>query len=248
MSFSNTKNYEILAQIYDEIMGGIDYDLWLNLIISICKENNIDKSAKILELGGGTGILGKKLKNLGFSYTGSDFSFDMAKFAKSKNLDFICADCRNLPFNCRFDMVIFLFDGINYLFEIGEFIQTFKQAHSVLKEDGLFLFDITTKFNSLNNFYNSREAFSGRNFAYIRDSYYDEKKCEQHNDFEIFIKENEEFYRRYSENHRQKVHATETIIDSIPKDLFEILGVWDNFSRKKYDEKSERTHFLLRKK
>jgi SAM-dependent methyltransferase len=248
MSVKNVKNYEALSLIYDEVMSNINYDLWIDLITVICNENNIGKSAKILEIGGGTGILGQKLNSLGFSYFGSDYSFDMARAAKNKGLDFVCADCRNLPFNCRFDIVLFLFDGINYIFKIDEFIRTYEQAHSVLKNEGLFLFDITTQANSLNNFYNYRESFADKNYAYIRDSYYDKKNNEQHNDFDIFIKEKKENYRRYSEKHCQKVHAIDAVIASIPKELFNTEGIWGDFNRKRYDKKSQRVHFLLRKK
>jgi hypothetical protein len=34
----------------------------------------------------------------------------------------------------------------------------------------------------------------------------------------------------------------------VPSGLFDILGVWDNFSFKKHTAHSERVHFLLRKK
>ena len=245
----NAENYESLAEIYDELMGGVEYDLWFDLIVKICKENYGERRIKILEIGSGTGTLGKKLTNYGFEYFGSDISFNMAKIAKNKNLNaFVCADCRNLPFIGKFDMALFLFDGINYLFDIAQFTQTFEQVHSILKDDGLFLFDITTKVNSINNFYNYRESQASRNYAYIRKSYYNKEKREQHNDFEIFVKRKGNNYHRFSEAHCQKIHSVKSVIKSIPQDLFEIVGAWGNYKRKKWDEKSERVHFLLRKK
>jgi SAM-dependent methyltransferase len=248
MSYKNTENYSYLSKIYDELMCGVEYDLWFELIVKLCKEFNYEQEAKILEIGGGTGTLGKKLSDFGFVYLGSDISLDMAKIAKNKNLNFICADCQNLPFADNFDLAIFLFDGINYLFNITQFTQTFEQVHSVLKSGGLFLFDITTKVNSLKNFYNYRESYAGENYTYIRESYYDKENREQHNDFEIFIKERGNNYRRFSEKHCQKVHSVKSVINSIPLNLFEIIGVWGNFGRKKWNKKSERVHFLLRKK
>ena len=242
------ENYHALSEIYDNLMLDVEYDLWFKLITEICKENKFPAKAKILEIGGGTGILGKRLKTRGFEYLGSDISFDMAKSAKNKDLTFVCADCRNLPFADNFDLAIFLFDGINYLFDTAQFTQTFEQVHSVLKDGGLFLFDITTETNSFNNFHNTRESYAGENYAYIRKSYYDEKNREQHNDFEIFVKRDGENYKRFSEKHCQKVHSVKSIIKSVPLDLFEIVGEWGSFDRKKWNAKSERVHFLLRKK
>lgn len=229
-------------------MCGVEYDLWFDLITKICEENFGKQKIKILEIGGGTGILGKKLTDFGFEYLGSDISYNMAKIAKSKNLNFVCADCQNLPFTDSFDLVIFLFDGINYLFDTTQFTKTFEQIHSILKNKGLFLFDITTEVNSMNNFYNYRESDATKDYAYIRESYYDEKNRKQHNDFEIFIKEKSNIYRRFSEKHCQKVHSVKNVIDSIPSNLFDISGAWGDFDRKKWDKRSERVHFLLCKK
>lgn len=249
MNFQNTRNYESLAKIYDYIMLGVEYNLWFDLITDLCLENNFVRNAKILEIGGGTGVLGGKLSDYGFEYFGSDLSFGMAKAAKDKGLNFVCADCQHLPFIGSFDMAIFLFDGINYLFEAKQFTRTFEQVHSVLKDGGLFLFDITTQTNSTNNFLNYRESYAGENYAYIRESYYDTENFIQHNDFEIFVKEKgKKGYQRYCERHIQKVHPVRNIIDSIPLDLFEVEGIWGNFDRRKWSMKSERVHFLLRKK
>jgi len=248
-----SKDYQSLCKIYDELMLGVEYDLWFDLIVRLCEENFDNPKVKILEIGGGTGVLGRKLADFGFVYLGSDISFDMAKTAIKKNLNFVCADCRNLPFSNNFDLAIFLFDGINYLFDIKQFTQTFKQIHSILKNGGLFLFDITTEVNSMNNFFNYKESHAGTDYAYIRESYYDVKNREQHNDFEIFVKEKGDnhqcnTYHRFSEQHCQKVHPVKSVIDSIPLDLFEIAGTWGDFERKKWNSKSERVHFLLRKK
>jgi len=245
---TSIEKYEALAQIYDKAMAYVPYDLWFDLILKICGQNAIEKGAKILEIGGGTGTLGKKLADNGFSYLGSDISFEMTRVAKSKELDFVCADCRNLPFNTQFDLLLFLFDGINYIFEENGFTQTFEEAHRVLNKGGLFLFDITTQTNSKTNFSHYREALTGENFTYIRESYYDDKDCIQHNDFEIFLKRPDGYYGRFRELHRQKVRKAEEIAAIIPKNLFETIGIWGNYEQKKYTQKSERVHFLLRKK
>lgn len=242
-----SKNYESLSEIYDEIMNGIGYDFWFKLIVDICKEKNYGKSAKILELGGGTGILGEKLKNYGFDYQGSDVSFEMAKVAKRKNLNFVCADCRNIPFRNKFNMAIFLFDGINYIFDINEFTKTFKQVHSVLKDDGCFLFDITTEVNSMKNFLNYREAQSNKKYAYIRESYYHAANREQHNDFDIFIENKDGGYSRRIEKHCQKIHTVKSVKESIPQE-FVIEKIFGDFNQGTYTKNSTRVHFLLGKR
>jgi len=240
--------YGALAQIYDEFMGFVSYDSWVELIQKLCAEHGFAQDVKILEIGGGTGFLGRKLINSGFLYQGSDLSFAMTKAAKSKGLDFVCADSRNLPFNGKFNIILFLFDGINYLFEPQDFKKTFEEVHRLLDKGGLFLFDITTQENSQRNFLNYREALCEKTFAYVRESYYDPQNSVQHNDFDIFIRLADGNYGRFNEKHKQKIYPVRDICGFIPKNLFETLGIWGDFKRKKYTKKSERVHFLLHKK
>ena len=46
----------------------------------------------------------------------------------------------------------------------------------------------------------------------------------------------------------QKVFPVNVIRDFVPGALFDIVGIWDDFSLKKHTPHSERVHFLLRKK
>jgi SAM-dependent methyltransferase len=248
MNDCSAENYGALAQIYDKAMLYVPYDSWFSLISKICRQNALGKGAKILEIGGGTGTLGKKLADNGFSYLGSDISFEMAKVARDKGLNFLCADCKNLPFNAQFDLLLFLFDGINYIFEADGFTQTFEEAHRVLSKGGLFLFDITTQTNSKTNFSSYREALAEEDFTYIRESYYDDENNIQHNEFDIFLKRPDGNYGRFKELHSQKVRKAEEVTALIPGNLFEILGIWGDYGQKKYTQRSERVHFLLRKK
>ena len=242
--------YGYLAQVYDEMMSYVPYDNWVVSINEIVATYYPNRAPSIFEIGGGTGTLGARLSYEGYDYTGSDYSEAMCRVAWSKGIDMVCTDCRSLAIKKQYDLVVFLFDGINYLETLEEYTTTFREVAKVVSAGGLLLFDITTEYNSLQNFDDYHEAESFDDGAYIRHSYYMPQEHKQVNDFEIFARSssNEELYSRFLEQHCQTLFSAEQIRACVPLDLFDIIGIWDGFTRNPINATSERVHFLLRRK
>jgi len=241
--------YGALAPIYDRIMSHVEYDEWILLLQKIAKKHIKKDAISIFELGGGTGILGEKLINLGYKYIGSDYSYFMSREAIKRKLPFLCADARSLPIKKQFDIVLFLYDGINYLNSVDEYRLLFNQVADCMEGGGIFLFDITTEYNSVNHFYDILDYEDYDDCSVIRHSYYNELTTTQHNDFTIFAhQKNTEFYKKFTDKHEQKVFPPQMIEEVIPGSKFDIVGIWDDFKMKKYTSRSERIHFCLRRK
>ena len=251
-----SQTYSALASIYDQIMAHVEYDRWADYVIAIIAKHLDTHTPRLLELGGGTGVLGKKLSHSGIQYFGSDFSCSMSRVAAHRKIPFFVADARLLPIKktAGLDMCIFLYDGINYIHTLDEYRQVFKQVHSCLKPNGLFLFDITTLENSISNFSDYFDSEDFGDSCFIRRSYFNPEDSLQYNDFTIFHKRNAgqssgtDTFDKHTELHIQKVFPVQDIKDSIPGKLFDVVGIWDNYSTKRYTSRSERVHFLLRKK
>ena len=244
--------YDAIAPIYDRIMSHVEYDAWIELIGRIAEKYFNGKKPSVFELGGGTGILASKLVERGYRYAGSDRSFYMCKRAKANvpSAPFACADARALPLKAHFDLLLFLYDGINYLHTLEEYGVLFSEAARCLAPGGLFLFDITTEANSLHHFQSFLDFEDWGDFAYVRRSYYNKENFLQHNDFTIFrrIPGDPPRYVKETESHSQKVLSASVITRAVPGKLFAIEGVWDGFSFRNWRPHSERIHFLLRKR
>lgn len=242
--------YGSLAELYDSLMSYVPYQNWVEMIHEISRKYASKERPRIFELGGGTGTLGSMLTFEEYPYLGSDISPQMCRVAWDKGLDYITTDCRSISLRDSFDMVIFCFDGINYLQEKEDYKRCFKSVYTVLEEGGLFFFDVTTKNNSVTYFEDYTEAESFENGSYIRHSFFDSCTDIQHNDFDIYLKiEGEENrFARYREEHMQKVFPVEDVERLVPRDLFTIEGIWGDFTFETYTPISERVHFLLRKK
>lgn len=265
-------NYSALAPFYDRLMAHVGYHRWHILIEEIIKRYCGTARPSIFEIGAGTGTLGDRLAVAGFPYIASDLSFPMCLQARRRVGKTVCADGRRLPLKgaACFDIILFLYDGINYLMDKSEYRQLFGEVHSHLNQGGLFLFDVTTVFNSTTNFNKYLDANDFGEHFYFRHSYYQTLKSMQYNDFTIFSRDggagpapqetdagalalppgngDSALYKKSMEHHEQKVFPVSVVSGFVPSGLFDILGIWDNFSFKKHTARSERVHFLLRKK
>jgi SAM-dependent methyltransferase len=232
-------------------MAHVGYHQWLTLLDHVVAGHAGTNRPSIFEIGGGTGVLGRLCIDAGFPYRGSDLSTSMCRQAARRGLPFFCADARNLPLkrDKRFDVILFLYDGINYLMTASDYRQVFSEVHAHLAPGGLFLFDITTLYNSRKNFNEYVDSDDLGDSFYFRHSYYDSASSIQHNDFTIFSATPPQpgLFEKSLEHHRQKVLSVDDVKDCIPGMLFQTIGIWDNFSVRKYTARSERVHFLLRK-
>ncbi|MBD3421266.1 MAG: methyltransferase domain-containing protein [Chitinivibrionales bacterium] len=239
--------YSRLAPIYDRVMAHVNYDDWAVLFRKVIKKYLGVSRPSVLEIGGGTAKLASRLPGGDIDYWGSDLSFAMCTFARLRGYRYCTADGRALPFKKLFNIAIFLYDGINYLMCLEDYTRLFREVHGVLEEQGLFLFDITTYTNSITFFEDTVDQEHYDDLYYSRHSYFNGKKRTQHNDFLIFNRINGSTYEKHEEKHVQKVFSVEDICTAIPGSLFEIVGVWDSFSFRRYHHDSLRVHFLLRK-
>jgi SAM-dependent methyltransferase len=240
--------YSSLAPIYDRIMAHVDYGDWVGLIERILRRYSTVSNPSLLEIGGGTGMLAQHLRRAGYSCLTSDLSFAMCREARARGGIPFCADGRALPVSSTFDLISFLYDGINYLMSEADYAALFREVHRCLETGGLFLFDITTRANSLRYF---RDWLSYEDFgdqAYVRHSYFDDTTSEQHNDFTIFQRSqrNPSLFVKTRERHVQWVVSPREIRRWVPKQLYDVLGVWDGYSFGRWSRHSERIHVLLR--
>jgi SAM-dependent methyltransferase len=242
--------YDALAPIYDRLMDFVEYDEWVSLIVRAASRYGASRDPDILEIGAGTGVVGSILSGMGFRYAASDLSFPMCKEARGRRGLMTCvADARNLPFKKQFGMALFLYDGINYLLAIDDYRKLFSSVYDILVPGGLFLFDITTRENSLRHFTNYLDFEDYGDMSFVRHSYFDERKSIQRNDFTIYrrVDGDSTLYEKFVENHRQKLFSVAEIEKAIPKKRFDVLGIWDGYTFRRYSSRSIRIHFLLRK-
>ncbi len=246
--FHEALPYSVLAAGYDAVMQHVDYASWAEHVQTLLLQQHPNPRA-ILELGCGTGSFAIEFALLGdYDYSGTDASPEMIRVARAKAaaegipIRFEVADFTSYSVQAPVDIVILLYDGLNYLLREDQVRAMLSCTYRALRKGGLFFFDQSTPANSINN----EAYFSDRgkegSFVYVRRSAYDREQKLHTTTFDLSIGG-----QRYQERHVQRAYEMEEIRALISESAFEEVAALDGFSADPATESSERVHWILRR-
>ncbi len=244
-----TDPYTILSAGYDLVMAHVDYEAWADYVGHLIDVHHPNPTS-IVELGCGTGSLAIELTALGYSnIIGTDRSRAMLDVAERKakqaraEIDFEQIDFRDFRREPPADVLLLLYDGLNYLLKKDEIASLFSSAHDSLTDDGVFIFDQSTPSNSLQNerFFEDQGEQDG--FRYKRASRYDPETRLHTTTLDLFVRG-----ERFREEHVQLAYTKEEIEDMLVKAGFSVLAAYDGFSLDEPVEESERVHWVVQRK
>ena len=244
----STPPYSILAAGYDVVMEHVEYEFWAQYVHRLLQAHHPDPQ-RVLELGCGTGTFALEMVHLGdYDYTATDRSPQMIHVAGAK------ARLHRAPIRCQVadftdfsvedpvDVVLLLYDGLNYLLEEDDVRALLRCSYDALRPGGLFVFDQSTPANSLNNeaFFEDRGGAEG--FDYVRTSRYDPDSRLHTTTFDIHVEG-----RTFHERHVQRAYDLEEIRTLVAETRFDEVAAYDGFSTAPASTASERVHWILRK-
>lgn len=224
-------------------MRNIDYEAWGEYIGLLTKEYS-KKNPLVLEIASGNLKLADYLRRNYFpKIVVSDLSLDMLKYHKSKSPKF-CFDMCSIPFKNSFNIIISSFDSVNYLLTPKAFIQMLKQVSSVLKNDGVFLFDVSLEKNSYKYLQLYRKNGSHLGISYKQESSFDNVKRIHKQKFTFVLRDG----KKYIETHKQKIFRFEDYFKMIDKSPFYTAACYKAFTFSNAKPDTERAQFILKRK
>jgi 2-polyprenyl-3-methyl-5-hydroxy-6-metoxy-1,4-benzoquinol methylase len=147
---SPAEQFDRIAFLYDDIMTGVPYDEWLAHVQRILAKYSYTPQT-VLDLCCGTGTFSRLLAENGYEVSGSDISAEMIRIAKERSaragldIDFRVQDAARLRLGKKFDLVVSLFDSLNYILEASSLQQAFHGVAQHLNPGGMFIFDMNTE-------------------------------------------------------------------------------------------------------
>lgn len=243
--------YENFAYIYDELMYDIDYKKWADYIESIFKKYKV-KPDLLLDLGCGTGSLCIELAHRGYEMTGVDLSAEMLSCAREKSqkdggdILFLNQDMREFELYGTVDSIVCMMDSINYVTSLDGIIQTMKLVNNYLNPEGLFVFDINTKFKFENVLDGNVFYDIGDDISYVWENEFSKANNICTFDITFFVKEGE-LHRKYEEYHEERAYSEEELLMAIKTAGLTHLGTFHEFTFNKPKKESERLFFICKK-
>lgn len=241
--------YQALAPLYDRIMAHVDYDGWADYMISICSRF-APGARRVLELGCGTGNLTFRLSRAlrAEDFVATDMSEPMLAMARRKStptdthLRFAKLDFRDVSVEGTFDLVVLMYDGINYLLECAEVEALLQSVEACLNPGGIFAFDQSTPANSINNLAYFDDRWDSPDGSYTRTSQYDREKRLHVTQFHVRMGN-----EAATEVHRQRAYDLQEMEMMLKRSSLRVEGCYDAFKFEPADGQSERVQWVLAK-
>lgn len=243
--------YTDFARVYDTFMDDTPYEEWCAFLTGVLKEFHIEKDL-VLELGCGTGTLTQLLAAAGFDMIGVDNSEEMLGIAMEKKeaagrgeeLLYLCQDMREFELYGTVRAVISVCDSLNYLLEEDELLETFRLVNNYLDPKGIFIFDFNTVYKYEQIIGDTTIAENREDCSFIWENYYHE--AEQINEYEltIFVREEEELFRRFTETHYQRGYTLRQMKMLVEKAGMTFIRALDADTRNEVRPESERIYVI----
>ena len=242
--------YTSFAQVYDLFMDNVPYEAWAHRIEEILKEYGIENGI-LLDLGCGTGKLTRLMEEKGYDMIGVDNSFEMLDIAREsskENILYLLQDMREFELYGTVRAVYCACDSINYILEEEDLREVFALVNNYLDPKGIFIFDVNTgyKYEQLlgeNTFAETRDEGS-----FIWDNFYDPEEEINEYDLTLYIKDEDQRFVRFQENHYQRCYDFETIKGLLEETGLEFVAAFDDYSENPVHEMSERIVIVAREK
>lgn len=243
----------MLAAGYDFVMAHVDYDAWAAYLFDVLRRHGDDVES-VVELGGGTGSLARRLQPLGtYEYVLTDGSGAMLERAREKlrkgdrpircvKADFTSVSLQELGLDTPVDAVILVYDGLNYLLDEADVMALFQCTHQLLKPGGLAIIDQTTPANSEAHHDQFVDEGSRDGFSYVRENRYDPETRQHETIFELTVDG-----KHWEERHLQRAYSRHEIRALIGASRLRVEAAYDAFTTDPAHDDSYRVHWVLRR-
>jgi SAM-dependent methyltransferase len=219
--------YSLFARYYDEYMAHVEYDSWVDFILGRYSRKHKKSPGRVLELACGTGNIANRLVRRGCEVDGTDISEAMLHIARTKPFaaNFNQANMLDPIESGKYDLILLLFDSLNYLRKPEEINVLLKNVGNSLSKQGMFIFDISTIRNCRDNFDGFINIEDNEKGFVIHESEFDKEKLLQTNHITFFIPQ-DKLFQRFDEYHLQKIYPVKKIIEFIENSCFRLMGVY----------------------
>ena len=242
-------SYGDFAFIYDRLTDDVEYEKRADYIENIiCK--HFGKSAELLcDLGCGTGTMCNLMSDKGYDVIGIDSSESMLDVAMQKSsvgkILYLNQDMTDFELYGTVDVFISMLDSVNYVTEQSELQKMFSLVNNYLNPNGIFIFDVNSKFKFENILGDNTYTYEADDIFYTWENYYEDELLDIYLNF--FIKNNSGSYDRMKEHHVQRYYSLERLKKMADKSNLSVEAVYGDLSFEKPKENEERIFFVLKK-
>lgn len=206
----------------------------------------------VLDLGCGTGTLTQLLYQQGYDMIGIDNSGEMLNVAMEKRetsgdeILYLLQDMRELELYSTVGTVVSVCDSLNYILEEDELLTTFELVNNYLYPGGILIFDFNTLYKYEQIIGDTTIAENREDCSFIWENYYHAKEQINEYDLTVFVQEEGEHFRRFTETHYQRGYTVEQMISLVEEAGMQVLLVKDGDTEGTVTDVTQRAYIVAR--
>lgn len=240
----NAGSFELIGPYYDRLMSSVPYADWADYVESLLRRFEA-RPRRVLDLACGTGKVGAELARRGYRVFGVDLSEGMVRVAaRESRLPAAVQDARALGLRAgAFDLVVSLYDSLNYLLEPEGLLAAFRDVRKALAPQGLFIFDLNTIHALSLDLFTQDNLRSNEPLIYSWQAHWDAETRICTVDM-WFQWRGEGETREFRELHRQRGYEDEEVQRLLREAGLQIHAVYDAYSLEPLNRYSTRAFYI----
>lgn len=264
MEEMNADIYGDFAAVYDKFMDETPYEEWSRMIAELIEKYGVSKPERdaeglldsernlVVDLGCGTGTLTELLYDRGYDIIGVDNSSEMLNIAMEKKAKsgaeilYLQQDMRELELYSTVGTVISVCDSVNYILEEEELCRIFSLINNYLYPGGIFIFDFNTDYKYREIIGDSTIAENREDCSFIWENFYDPEEEMNEYDLTVFVREDGELFRKFTETHFQRGYTAEGISRLIEQAGLSLVTMFDAETKERVTDSSQRICVVAR--
>lgn len=242
--------YQTFAKLYDELFDSELYLEWQTFV----EQQVTDKQSPLLELACGAGRLAVLLAKDGYNVTGFDLSDEMLSLADQHAreadvvLPLIEGNMLDLSDLETYHTVTCFADSLCYLPDEEALLTTFKQVARHLDDDGQFLFDVISPYQTDTVYPGYMYNYRDTDRAFLWSSEAGDEPHSVDHDLTFFTyNESKDAYDEVTELHHERTYDLSTYQQLLKLAGFNQVNVSANFGKTEVESKTTRWFFVCSK-
>lgn len=256
--------YQDFAAVYDRFMDNTPYEHWAERLDTLIGKYGVSRPERdaegildsernlVVDLGCGTGTLTELMYRKGYDMIGVDMSEAMLNLAMAKKEEsgseilYLQQDMRELELYSTVGTVFSLCDSLNYILEEEQLSEVFSLVNNYLFPGGLFIFDFNTVYKYRDVIGESTIAEAKEDCSFIWENFYDPEEEINEYDLTVFVREQGEYFRRFTETHLQRGYTPEQMIRLVEEAGMKVVEIRDADTGEEVTEESQRVYVAAR--
>lgn len=250
--------YQDFAAVYDTFMDNTPYELWGERLDGLIRKYGVSRPERdaedildsernlVVDLGCGTGTLTELMYQKGYDMIGVDTSEAMLNIAMEKKektgseILYLMQDMRELDLYSTVGTVFSVCDSLNYILEEEELLTVFSLVNNYLFPGGIFVFDFNTDYKYREVIGEITIAENREDCSFIWENFYDPEEEINEYDLTVFVREEDDRFRRFTETHLQRGYTPEQISRLVRQAGLKILEMTDDETGEEAGPESQR--------